>query len=105
MCGTDLQKLSLGGADLPRADLTGANLTETKLHDADLTEANLTGANLTGANLRGAVLRNAIHLASLLGRARWGQAREIPSAAPPLPYGAVIAAGCLFFLFIGSRTI
>jgi prepilin peptidase CpaA len=51
----------------------------------------------------GAVIKNTGYLASLLGKARWREAGEMKSAAPALPYGAVIAAGCLLFVWSGTR--
>lgn len=53
----------------------------------------------------GHVIKNTTYLASLLGRGRWGEAQEMQTAAPRLPYGAVIATGCLLFLWIGSKKI
>jgi prepilin peptidase CpaA len=52
----------------------------------------------------GAVVKNTGYLASLLTRARWREAEKVESAAPALPYGAVIAVGCLLFLWIGAST-
>ena len=52
----------------------------------------------------GAVIKNTGHLASLLTKARWKEAEQVESAAPPLPYGAVIAVGCLVFLWVSART-
>jgi prepilin peptidase CpaA len=52
----------------------------------------------------GAALRNTARLVGLLGRGRVGEASKIETAAGRLPYGAVIAAGCLLFLWIGPRS-
>jgi prepilin peptidase CpaA len=50
----------------------------------------------------GALLRSTItHFSGLLAPARWHRPAPIPSVAPPLPYGAVIGAGCLLFLLLG----
>jgi prepilin peptidase CpaA len=52
----------------------------------------------------GAVVKNTGHLASLLTKARWREAEKVESAGPALPYGAVIAVGCLLFLWVGAKT-
>ena len=51
----------------------------------------------------GAVAKNTGHLASLLTKARWRDAEKMESAAPALPYGAVIAVGCLLFVWVGAK--
>jgi prepilin peptidase CpaA len=53
----------------------------------------------------GATLRNTVRLVSLLGRGQVSEASKLETAAGRLPYGAVIAAGCLLFLWIGPRSI
>ena len=58
----------------------------------------------------GAVVANTATLASNLAGGRWnasklGEGGDFESAAPRLPYGAVIAAGCLLFLWIGPKTL
>jgi prepilin peptidase CpaA len=51
----------------------------------------------------GAVAKNTGHLAALLTRARWREAEKMESAAPSLPYGAVIAVGCLLFVWVSAK--
>ena len=53
------ERADLCGANLCRADLGGANLRGASLCGADLHGANLRGASLCGANLHGADLRGA----------------------------------------------
>ena len=53
----------------------------------------------------GVTLRNTARLVGLLGRGRVGEASKLETAAGRLPYGAVIAAGCVLFLWIGPRSL
>lgn len=78
----DLDGKNLCGADLRKAVLTGANLSGKNLSGADLRNAVLTGANLLGANLSGADLRNAVlHGANTFGANLQG-ARGLEKASP-----------------------
>lgn len=50
LCGADLKKIFLPGADLTGANLSGADLGEARLDGAMLQGATLSRANLAGAN-------------------------------------------------------
>ena len=51
----------------------------------------------------GMVMKNTGQLASLLTKGRWQDAEAVESAAPSLPYGAVIAVGCLLFVWMSAK--
>ena len=53
----------------------------------------------------GAALANTARLLGQLGRRRWEEARSMETATGRLPYGAVIAAGCALFLWIGPKSM
>jgi len=63
LCGADLHKANLQGANLQNADLCGADLREANLCEADLDYANLSGSILCEANLQSCNL----HAANLSG--------------------------------------
>jgi uncharacterized protein YjbI with pentapeptide repeats len=89
---SDLQGITLRGADLSYADLSQANLQAANLRGADLSYADLEQANLQDADLRGTLLlgtnfRDVDLSTTLLQDADYDHTTHFPNGFDPVKAG------------------